>query len=24
LPAFREWRDAGVAELWIMPGNELD
>jgi glutathione S-transferase len=24
LPAFREWRDAGVAEPWIMPGNELD
>jgi glutathione S-transferase len=24
LPAFREWHDAGVAERWIMPGNELD
>ncbi len=24
LPAFREWRDTGVAEPWIMPGNELD
>ena len=24
LPAFREWRDTGVAEPWVMPGNELD
>lgn len=24
LPAFKEWRDAGVAEPWVMPGNELD
>ena len=24
LPAYKEWREAGVAEAWIMPGNELD
>lgn len=24
LPAFREWRDAGVAEPWVMSGNEID
>lgn len=24
LPAWQEWRSAGVAEPWIMPGNELD
>lgn len=24
LPAWQEWRAAGVAEPWIMPGNELD
>jgi glutathione S-transferase len=24
LPAWEEWRAAGVAEPWIMPGNELD
>ncbi len=24
LPAYREWREAGVAEPWIMQGNELD
>jgi glutathione S-transferase len=23
LPAFVEWRDAGIAEPWIMPGNEV-
>jgi glutathione S-transferase len=24
LPAFREWHDSGVGEVWVMPGNELD
>ncbi len=24
LPAYREWRDAGVAERWVMSGNEVD
>lgn len=24
LPAFNEWRDAGVSEPWVMSGNELD
>jgi glutathione S-transferase len=24
LPAWEEWRSAGVAEPWVMPGNELD
>lgn len=24
LPAWQEWRTAGVAEPWVMPGNELD
>ncbi len=24
LPAWIEWRNAGVAESWVMPGNELD
>ena len=24
LPAWTEWRDAGIAEPWIMPGNETD
>ena len=24
LPAWQEWRAAGVAEPWIMAGNELD
>ncbi len=24
LPAWEEWRAAGVAEPWVMPGNELD
>lgn len=24
LPAWKEWEAAGVAEPWIMPGNELD
>lgn len=24
LPAYREWRDAGVKESWVMPGNEVD
>jgi glutathione S-transferase len=23
LPAFVEWRDAGIAEPWIMPGNDV-
>jgi glutathione S-transferase len=24
LPAFQEWKAAGIKEPWIMPGNELD
>ncbi len=24
LPAFKEWRDAGVSESWVMEGNEVD
>jgi glutathione S-transferase len=24
LPAYREWRTAGLAEPWVMPHNELD
>jgi glutathione S-transferase len=24
LPAWEEWRTAGVAESWVMPGNEID
>jgi glutathione S-transferase len=24
LPAFKEWRDTGIAEPWVMPNNELD
>jgi glutathione S-transferase len=24
LPAWQEWRAAGIAEPWVMPGNELD
>ncbi len=24
LPAWVEWRDAGLAESWVMPGNEVD
>jgi glutathione S-transferase len=24
LPAWKEWREAGIAEPWVMPNNELD
>jgi glutathione S-transferase len=24
LPAWQEWRAAGIAEPWVMPGNEMD
>jgi glutathione S-transferase len=24
LPAFKEWRDTGVSEPWVMEGNEVD
>ena len=23
-PAYKEWREAGVAEPWVMTGNEVD